>query len=138
MILRLLWLRDRVFSVYLVISLVALVVDYGAYIGFSISGLLPLEYAAATAYSLGLLVSFFGVKKSIFSNGWLSDKVLSEFLLFCASGVVGILLTFLIVRFVSQLENVDSIHLPKVVAVGVSFLVVYGLRRALVFKLKPN
>jgi putative flippase GtrA len=122
------------FSKYLVISLLCLTADYLTYWILSVYKIFSIPSSSALGYSLGLLISFFLFKKSIFSNGWLRNRKLYEFILFLISGAIGILATYLSTRIYVMLYG-ENIHVAKLSAVGLSFITVFLFRKKVVFRI---
>jgi putative flippase GtrA len=123
----------REFIKYLTVSAIALFVDYSAYWIIAYSELMELTGAAVVGYIAGLIVAYFLISKRVFSNGWLSARRTYEVLLFALSGVLGIALTYVSVKFY-VLAFGENIHGAKILAVGVSFVVTYLFRKLFVFK----
>jgi putative flippase GtrA len=84
-------------------------------------------------YSLGLLASYFLLKKNIFSNGWLQSKKLYEFILFLTSGGIGIFITY-ITSTIFVMVYGENIHGAKISSIALSFVSVFLLRKKVVFR----
>jgi putative flippase GtrA len=123
------------FRKYLFASAQALVVDYGCYWLLATNDLMSLPSAAVTGYSAGLVVAYFLIADKVFKDGWLNKSKKLEFLLFVASGLLGILLTYATVRTFVLIMG-ERVNMAKISAVVVSFVGVYIFRKLVVFKSK--
>jgi putative flippase GtrA len=123
------------FRKYLFASAQALVVDYGCYWLLATNDLMSLPSAAVTGYSAGLVVAYFLIADKVFKDGWLNKSKKLEFLLFVASGLLGILLTYATVRTFILIIG-ERVNMAKLSAVVVSFVGVYIFRKLVVFKSK--
>jgi putative flippase GtrA len=123
------------FSRYLFASAQALVVDYGCYWLLATNDLMSLPSAAVTGYSAGLVVAYFLIADKVFKDGWLNKRKKLEFMLFAASGLLGILLTYATVRAFVLIVG-ERVNMAKISAVVVSFAGVYIFRKLVVFKSK--
>ncbi|MGB8227436.1 MAG: GtrA family protein [Sedimentisphaerales bacterium] len=123
------------FRKYFFASAQALAVDYGCYWLLASNGLMSLPSAAVTGYSAGLVVAYFLIADKVFKNGWLNKNKKLEFLLFVASGLLGILLTYVTVWTFIQIIG-ERINMAKLSAVVASFVGVYIFRKLVVFKSK--
>ncbi len=119
---------------YFLVSLVALAVDYGLYLGllWTGTGLSPVQ-AAAPAYIVGAVVHYFASRRFVFPAGWLHRRQLEELSLFILSGLFGLALTSGVVWAVSAIPGA-GVHWPKAAAVTVSFAATYAARKYLVFR----
>ncbi|MGA9665093.1 MAG: GtrA family protein [Gallionella sp.] len=118
---------------YLFASAQALVVDYGCYWLLATNGYMSLPSAAVTGYSAGLVVAYFLIADKVFKDGWLNKSKKLEFLLFVASGLWGILLTYATVWTFILIVG-ERINMAKISAVAVSFFGVYVFRKLIVFR----
>ena len=123
------------FRNYLFASAKALVVDYGCYWLLATNDLMSLPSAAVTGYSAGLVVAYFLIADKVFKDGWLNKSKKLEFLLFVASGLLGILLTYATVWTFILIIG-ERVNMAKLSAVVVSFVGVYIFRKLVVFKSK--
>lgn len=119
---------------YFLVSLVALAVDYGLYLGllWSGAGLSPMQ-AAAPAYIAGAVVHYFMSRRFVFPAGWLHRRQLEELSLFMLSGLFGLVLTSGVVWAVAAIPGA-GVHWPKAAAVALSFSATYVVRKYLVFR----
>lgn len=122
----------REFVLYTAISFAALVFDYGTYwLLADLSGL-DLGTAAAIGYSLGLVVSYVLLTRSVFVQRRLSSRKGFEMSLFALSGVIGLILTYATVSLLYNIAGADM-HEAKFAAIGISFIAVYLFRKLVVF-----
>jgi putative flippase GtrA len=123
---------------YFLASLVALAVDYFLYVALvRIAPGMSLAEAAAPAYLAGAVVHYFFSRLLVFPQGWLHRHHWGEFGVFILSGLFGAGLTSLVVWIVSTVPGA-GVHWPKIVAIGVSFIVTYFVRKYLVFRSPEN
>jgi putative flippase GtrA len=119
-------------SRYVLASAMALATDFGSYValvhGF---GLAPAA-AGAIGYSLGLWLHFNLSTRFVFEGATTktASRLLAEFI---ASGLVGLLLTILMIWVCVTLAGLPPVA-AKLAAIAASFLAVYALRRQLVFR----
>lgn len=123
---------SREFVLYTAISFVALVFDYGSYWLLADLAGLDLGAAAALGYSLGLVVSYVLLTRSVFVQRRLSSRRGFEMSLFALSGIIGLILTYSTVSLLHSFAGADM-HGAKLAAIGISFVVVYLFRRIVVF-----
>lgn len=117
---------------YLLASLAALAVD-AAVLAFGVRALaLAPGLASGIGYAAGALVHYRVSRARVFAPGWLGRMPLAEFAAFIASGACGLLITVGVVHLLSSLGV--GLALAKAAAVVLSFLAVYLLRVALVFR----
>jgi putative flippase GtrA len=118
-------------SYYTIVSAVALAVDL---VVFNVSqyGGLRAALAGIVGYSVGLLLHYVLSKRYVFETRADEKSEAQRFGEFCLSGAVGALLTWCIIVVATEF-----LHLPamigKIAAVGTSFIVVFLLRRTIVF-----
>ncbi len=121
------------FFKYLMVSVVALCVDYSTYWAIASRNILDLPLAAVLGYTSGLVIAYVLMTRNVFKDGWLQDKKHIEFLMFLISGGLGMLLTYGVVWLV--VENIgDSPLIAKTLAVAVSFAGVYLFRKLVIFR----
>lgn len=121
------------FIKYSLASALALAVDYGCYIILATNKVLDLPQAAVAGYIAGLVVAYFLISNGVFQNGWLRDSKKIEAIFFLLSGILGIALTYLVVKVVVLIFG-QRLNLAKVAAVTVSFIGVYFFRKKFVFR----
>jgi putative flippase GtrA len=125
--------KFKEFLKYLFLSLICLIVDYLTYWALSVNKIFSIPLSSVLGYSLGLLVSYFLLKNSIFSNGWLRNRKSYEFILFLTSGALGILITYLTTMIFVMVYG-ENIHVAKISGVGLSFVSVFLFRKKVVFR----
>lgn len=121
------------FANYFLASLLSLIFDFFIYWTLANKFQLRLSYAAAFGYIMGLMVAYYLISKYIFTNGWLNNNKMKEYLLFLFSGFVGVIITFMSVElYVMTFE--DNLYTAKLFATGFSFIIVFLFRKFIVFK----
>ena len=121
------------FLKYLLASVVSLFIDYSCYWILVEYHFLSQPNAAVVGYLLGLVVAYFLLIAHVFQDGWLREKKHYESMLFLFTGLVGAACTYMTVFLYLNLIGKQS-HLAKLIAIGVSFFIVYLLRKFIVFK----
>lgn len=118
-------------SYYTIVSAIALGVDLVIFTGLARSGLRP-AIAGVAGYAVGLILHYALSVRFVFETAGSAKSGLRRFAEFVVSGGVGILITWAIIAF-----STEVLHLPaligKVGAVGTSFIVVFILRKSIVF-----
>ncbi len=121
------------FARYFAVSALCLVVDYGSYVALIRLLAMPPPAAAAAGYFIGLVVNYFLAIRYVFAAGPLSGHRLGEFAAFAFTGLVGMAVSAGTVYACARV-GITNIHLGKIAAVGVSFFVVYALRKYVLFR----
>ena len=121
------------FLKYTLASFLALAIDYSCYWLLVSNNFLDLPKAAVVGYIVGLFAAYFLISGKVFKNGWLKNKKYIEVLLFFLSGLLGITLTYFVVKTVVLIFG-EKINLAKLAAVMVSFFGVYLFRKKIIFK----
>lgn len=121
------------FLQYFLASLLALIIDYAVYWLLATQSSLGLPTSAVIGYGSGLVVAYALMANKVFKNGWLSDRKRIEFLMFVASGLLGMLLTYSAVSIAIVMIG-QKPTLAKAYAVAVSFAGVYLFRKLVVFR----
>ncbi len=119
------------FIKYVLASGLSLVVDYSIYILLEKLYKFSIPTSAVFGYLTGLMLAYFLVSKFVFQGTRLQAKR-NEFILFLASGLFGVILTFCTASLVSLFS--ENIHIPKLTSVVISFLGVYIFRKFIVFR----
>lgn len=118
-------------SYYTVVSAVALGVDLVIFSGLARSGVRPAA-AGIIGYAVGLILHYALSVRFVFETEGSTKSGLRRFAEFVVSGGVGILITWAIIAF-----STEVLHFPalfgKICAVGTSFIVVFILRKGIVF-----
>ncbi len=119
------------FSGYLLVSAIALSVDFGLFL--ALTGLMVTEAVSTGifSYSAGLILHFLLSKRFVFSDRH-NKHVARLFAEYALSGVAGIALTAATMKLAIEGLSVSPVA-AKLIAVGVSFVVVYLLRKTIVF-----
>lgn len=115
---------------YGVVSAIALAIDMAIFLALTATGT-DATLAAILGYGIGLIVHYRLSRRYVFSRAVLksSPRLFGEF---AASGVIGLVITAAIVAGLHDGLDIAPV-LAKGVAVVVSFLAVYFLRRGYVF-----
>lgn len=118
-------------SYYTIVSAIALGVDLVIFTGLARSGVRA-AVAGVAGYAVGLILHYALSVRFVFETAGSTKSGLRRFAEFVVSGGVGILITWAIIAF-----STEVLHLPaligKVGAVGTSFIVVFVLRKGIVF-----
>lgn len=127
------WSKEmRELAFYTAASFVALLVDYGTYWLLAALWGMELGTAAVLGYVTGLAVSYLLLTQLVFLRRRHAGRPAHEMLLFCASGLLGVTLTYVTVSMLSTLAGAN-LHIAKLAAVAVSFVAVYLFRKYVVF-----
>lgn len=118
---------------YLAVSAFALIVDTIIYLFLVEVNLMSLQASAAVGYAFGIAISYLMMSRKVFKEGWLKDSRLKEFILFMVSSIMGLSLTYFVIKMVVSVLG-PQILLAKGSAVAVSFISVYFFRKHIVFK----
>lgn len=121
------------FFKYLSMSTIALCFDYLTYFFLLQYFYMNSPIAAVIGYAMGLLVAYGLISKKVFVNGWLRNKSGFEVGLFILSGMLGMGSTYLVISM-SLYVFQSGPYIAKLLAVTVSFLVVYCFRKWVVFR----
>lgn len=120
------------FGRYLGASALALAVDVAVLAACVAATSLPAGVSAGVGYGAGALAHYALSRRFVFPPGWLDRLRWAEFAAFVASGLCGLAATVGVVRILSD-EFAVALPVSKAVAVALSFVLVYLLRRSLVF-----
>ncbi|AMG72649.1 GtrA family protein [Sphingopyxis granuli] len=125
-------LMKATFLRYIGASAIALAGDMGLFMLFVAAGWLPAA-AAATSYAAGIVIHWLTSSRLVFVEGARTEgmKRVRQKGLFLGSAFVGLGLTVAIV-WAGDMGGIDPM-LSKLIAVGLSFVVTYILRKTLVF-----
>jgi putative flippase GtrA len=119
------------FSRYALVSALALILDFVIYLLLAAGGT-KVALAGALGYACGLALHYVLSVRYVFDPGAAHKGQSRLFAEFAVSGLVGMAITALVIA-----AAVDTGGMPlmpaKALAVGVSFLVVFVLRRSVVF-----
>jgi putative flippase GtrA len=135
------WLRPLArlmpeLSYYTVVSAAALAIDMLVFSALTRGGMRA-AVAGIVGYAVGLVVHYGLSVRFVFNTANSSKSVLRRFVEFVLSGLIGVAITWGII-----LVATEFLHLPamfgKIVAVGTSFVIVFLLRRGIVFASRPR
>ena len=119
------------FSRYTLVSALALVLDFFIYLLIAAGGT-RLAVAGVIGYACGLGLHYLLSVRFVF-DPHAADKAQSRLLAeFVLSGLAGMAITALVLAFAADLGGLPLLP-AKMLAVGASFLVVFALRRGVVF-----
>jgi len=118
-------------SRYAVVSMLALSVDYTAYLMLVAAGMKP-TLAAVFGYPMGLVLHFALSTTFVFDISALNKARIRLFGEFALSGLAGLAATTLVVAVATEVAGLQALP-AKIMATGVSFMIVYTLRRCVVF-----
>ena len=118
-------------SYYTIVSALALAVDLVIFNMLAFGGMRA-SLAGIAGYSTGLMLHYLLSKHYVFETSAGDKTEARRFFEFCVSGAVGALITWAIIALATE-----GLHLPamigKIAAVGTSFIVVFALRKSIVF-----
>ena len=118
-------------SYYSIVSAVALAVDLIIFTALTRGGMRAAA-AGLVGYSVGLVLHYILSLRFVFETKGSDKSSYRRFIEFVVSGLIGLAITWLIIGVATE-----WLHLPaligKVCAVGISFFVVFLLRRGIVF-----
>jgi len=118
-------------SRYTIVSALALVLDFTVYLLLATGGM-TVALAGAIGYACGLALHYMLSVRYVFDAAAAQkgkSRLITEFAL---SGFAGMAITALVIAVTVDLGGVPLLP-AKILAVGVSFLVVFALRRSVVF-----
>jgi putative flippase GtrA len=118
-------------SYYTIVSAVALAVDLVLFTALTRGGMRA-AVAGLCGYSTGLVLHYILSVRFVFETRGQDKSTVRQFVEFVVSGLIGLAITWLIIAVATE-----WLHLPaligKIGAVGMSFIVVFLLRRGIVF-----
>ena len=118
-------------SYYTIVSIVALAVDLVVFNSLLLGGMRA-ALAGAAGYMTGLVLHYILSVRYVFEIAGSTKSSLRRFGEFILSGAAGLAITWILIHLAT-----DIAHLPamvgKIAAVGTSFVVVFLLRRGIVF-----
>jgi putative flippase GtrA len=118
-------------SYYTIVSAVALMVDLAIFNMLAYSGMRA-SLAGIAGYSAGLLLHYLLSKHFVFETSADGKHEARRFAEFCISGAVGALITWAIITLATERLMLPAM-VGKIAAVGTSFIVVFILRKSIVF-----
>lgn len=115
---------------YVAVSALALAVDFTSFLALARAGLDP-TLAGALGYAVGLLVHYGLSRRFVFVSA--SPKTERRLVVeFAVTGLAGIAITAAVIALAHDVFGLGAVA-AKVIAVVVSFLAVFALRRQFVF-----
>ncbi len=118
-------------SRYAVVSLLALALDCAVYLSLITTGIRPMP-AGIVGYSMGLLLHFVLSSAFVFNASAVDKDRIRLFGEFALSGLAGLVVTAVVIAATTDFAGLPALP-AKILATGVSFLIVYSLRRGIVF-----
>ena len=120
------------FLKYLLVSMIAVAVDFSIYWVIFSNRILSQAYAGTLSYLLGLFIAYFLLITFVFKKSlWKNKKI--EIILFLISGLIGTSITFISIKTYQHLYLTET-HLAKIIAISVSFIIVYFFRKFFIFR----
>jgi putative flippase GtrA len=118
-------------SRYSLVSALALALDFTVYLALTALGMSP-PLAGVIGYALGTGLHYVLSTRFVF-DARATDKVQARlFGEFTLSGLAGMAITALVIALATEAAGLAALP-AKVLAAGASFIIVFGLRRAVVF-----
>ena len=118
-------------SYYTIVSAVALGIDLAIFWMLTAAHT-PARWAGAVGYAVGIVVHYLLSSRFVFDTRGSTKSTTRRFAEFVVSGAIGLGITWLVIALA-----VDFMHLPALIgkgaAVGIAFVVVFLLRRGIVF-----
>jgi putative flippase GtrA len=123
------------FSAYTAVSVLALATDLASYF-LLIAGGWPVFVAGVTGYAIGMLVHFVLSRRFVFERAACAKSEPRLFGEFALSGVAGLAVTASVIATATGAFAASPVT-AKLSAVIMSFIVVYSIRRLVVFAAAP-
>jgi putative flippase GtrA len=124
------------FLLYAAVSALALAVDVTILYLATTRLAMPGYLAAALAYAFGLAVHYMLSVRYVFTHRRMESQRRTEVMVYALTGLVGILLSAGIVHAGNLLGQ--SLALSKLVAIAVSFIAVFMIRKITLFSADKN
>jgi putative flippase GtrA len=124
------------FLLYAAVSAVALAVDVAILYLATARFAMPSYIAAALAYAIGLAVHYVLSVRYVFTHRRMASQRRTEVMVYALTGLVGILLSAGIVHVGDLLDQVLAVS--KLVAIAVSFIAVFMIRKITLFSTDKN
>ena len=118
-------------SYYTVVSIVALGVDLAVFNALLLGSMRP-ALAGAAGYMTGLVLHYILSVRFVFATAGSTKSNARRFGEFVLSGCAGLAITWSLIHLATDVAHVPAM-VGKVAAVGTSFIVVFMLRRGIVF-----
>jgi putative flippase GtrA len=116
---------------YAVVSVLAMSLDYAVFLSLVLAGVSPV-LAGMIGYPLGLMLHFLLSTTFVFDISAVQKARIRLFGEFALTGVAGLATTMMVIAAATGLAGLAALP-AKVLATGASFLLVYSLRRGIVF-----
>ncbi|MEN9856284.1 MAG: hypothetical protein RL186_1447 [Pseudomonadota bacterium] len=123
--------QDKTFLTYLGVSVAALLLDVSVYAG-AIAFFVDRTSAAALGYSVGMILHYVLSRYVVFASKTQGKAAALEAITFVLSGLAGLILTSAMVYLSTHFLHLGAAP-AKMIAVAVSFISVYAMRRLFVF-----
>lgn len=118
-------------SRYTLVSALALGLDFLVYLSLAGAGMRA-TLAGVIGYSAGMVLHYALSRRFVFDTAGSAKSERRRFMEFVVSGLVGIVLTAAIIAAATDILQL-GVLVAKIIAVGVSFLTVFALRKSVVF-----
>lgn len=118
-------------SYYTIVSAIALAVDLAIFSMLAYGGMRA-SIAGIAGYCTGLMLHYLLSKHFVFEIRNDKKPEVRRFFEFCVSGAVGALITWAIIGIATEWLHFPAM-IGKIAAVGTSFIVVFALRKSIVF-----
>lgn len=122
-------------SAYVVVSAVALVVDLAVFQWLIQTGLRP-KLAGIAGYLCGLALHYVLSSRFVFDTTGSLKSATQRRVEFFLSGLVGVMITWTVIWVATEALLLPSL-VAKLAAVGISFVIVFVIRRQIVFAARP-
>jgi putative flippase GtrA len=123
-------------SYYTIVSALALAVDLVIFNMLAYGGMRA-SLAGIAGYCTGLMLHYLLSKHYVFETATSDKTEARRFFEFCVSGAVGALITWAIIGMATEWLHFPAM-IGKIAAVGTSFIVVFALRKSIVFATARN
>ncbi len=124
------------FILYAVVSALALAVDLAILYSATARFAMPSYLAAALAYAIGLAAHYVLSVRYVFAYRRMASQRRTEAVIYALTGLAGILLSAGIVYAGSSFGQ--SLAVSKLVAIAVSFIAVFMIRKVTLFSTNKN
>ena len=122
-------------SYYTVVSIVALGVDLAVF-NVALLGGMRAGLAGIVGYTVGLVLHYLLSVRYVFQTAHSAKSSARRFGEFVLSGIVGVAITWGVIHVATDVAHLPA-NIGKIAAVGTSFIVVFLLRRGIVFAGRP-
>jgi putative flippase GtrA len=125
--------RLRELAAYLLVSIIAMVLDIAIFTALLWTGLVSSTVAGSVSYLIALVIHYLIAVRFVFrpeQTGKSRKRLAGEYI---ATGFVGVSITAITIHLLTAYLGAWP-HAAKAVGIGASFVTVYALRSFLVFK----